>query len=148
MSKLAFVDNNTGIISSVIYPNPNMTHVDGDVVEHYTVRTLPEGDISRILRTHYWHNGAWQDDMTPPPSSYHRWANGQWNISTEDLWTDIRNRRASLLGATDWTQLADAPLTDTKKAEWATYRQALRDVPANNPDVTSVDAVNWPTQPA
>lgn len=26
------------------------------------------------------------------------------------------------------TQLQDSPLTDAKRAEWATYRQALRDI--------------------
>lgn len=37
------------------------------------------------------------------------------------------NRNAKLMNS-DWTQLADASLTDTKKAEWATYRQSLRDI--------------------
>ena len=39
-----------------------------------------------------------------------------------------RNYRNTILQNSDWTQLADAPLTAEKKAEWATYRQALRDI--------------------
>ena len=40
----------------------------------------------------------------------------------------VREKRNSLLTASDWTQVADAPLTTEVKAIWATYRQALRDV--------------------
>lgn len=52
--------------------------------------------------------------------------------------------RAQLLADSDWTQLLDAPLTATKQAQWATYRQALRDIPAQ-PGYPS--AVSWPTKP-
>ena len=40
-----------------------------------------------------------------------------------------RNRR---LAKCDWTQGNDSPLTSDKKTEWATYRQALRDLPASS----------------
>jgi hypothetical protein len=53
----------------------------------------------------------------------------------------VRAERNSKLAATDWTQLADAPVDH---AAWAAYRQDLR-------DVTSQPGfpwdVNWPTQP-
>lgn len=57
----------------------------------------------------------------------------------------MRSMRDNLLTASDWTQSPDSPLTDSKKQEWATYRQALRDLPAN-----TVDPANptWPTQPS
>ena len=38
-----------------------------------------------------------------------------------------RTVRDELLKASDWTQMPDSPLSDSKKAEWATYRQQLRD---------------------
>ena len=63
-----------------------------------------------------------------------------------DHW--IRERRNNLLKACDWTQGEDSPLTDSKKAEWATYRQALRDVPANNSSATVREDITWPTQPS
>jgi len=46
----------------------------------------------------------------------------------------VRAKRNELLTATDWTQLADAPVD---KAAWAAYRQALRDLPEQDgfPDV-------------
>ena len=52
------------------------------------------------------------------------------------------DRRNRLLYKSDYTQLADSTQPGTK-AEWATYRQSLRDLPEdpNWPDVT------WPTPP-
>ena len=46
-------------------------------------------------------------------------------------------------GETDPSQLQTA-LTDEQKAEWATYRQQLRDLPATVTDPTNV---TWPTPP-
>ena len=40
----------------------------------------------------------------------------------------LRIHRNWLLKDSDWTQFNDSPLSDSKKAEWATYRQALRDI--------------------
>jgi len=52
----------------------------------------------------------------------------------------LRIRKKILLEQSDWTQLPDVPLTDEQKAAWATYRQALRDLP-DVPDVV------FPTPP-
>ena len=43
----------------------------------------------------------------------------------------LRLIRDNLLTESDWTQLSDIVLTATKVTEWATYRQELRDWPAN-----------------
>ena len=59
----------------------------------------------------------------------------------------MRRVRKDLLQECDITQLADAPLTDAKKAEWATYRQALRDMPITNESATSYEDIIWPTKP-
>lgn len=59
----------------------------------------------------------------------------------------IRARRSHLLAACDWTQSVDSPLSDAKKAEWATYRQALRDLTSEFPEVQSAADVVWPTEP-
>jgi len=58
----------------------------------------------------------------------------------------IRERRTILLKLCDWTQGQDSPLSDSKKTEWQTYRQALRDLPSNN-TATHVDNIVWPTEP-
>lgn len=61
--------------------------------------------------------------------------------SAEQQWADVRRERNARLAACDWTQLPDAPVD---KAVWATYRQALRDIP------TQIDPFNisWPEEPA
>ena len=43
----------------------------------------------------------------------------------------VRNWRNAELIKSDWTQVEDSPVD---KAAWATYRQALRDLPASNVD--------------
>tara|TARA_R110000764_G_scaffold41282_5_gene92523 strand:+ start:778 stop:1170 length:393 start_codon:yes stop_codon:yes gene_type:complete len=59
----------------------------------------------------------------------------------------LRTIRGGILIGSDWTQFSDSPLTIEKKAEWATYRQALRDIPATYSDADSLDAIIWPIQP-
>jgi hypothetical protein len=53
----------------------------------------------------------------------------------------IRSERDSLLTASDWTQVIDAPVN---QAAWAAYRQALRDMPQQEGFPLNID---WPTQP-
>jgi len=55
--------------------------------------------------------------------------------------SNVRRDRNSKLSACDWTQLADS-MAD--KAAWATYRQALRDIPSQDGFPWNV---TWPTEP-
>ena len=64
----------------------------------------------------------------PPPTS-------------ETLATQARGKRNSLLTASDWTQVADAPVDQTA---WATYRQALRDI---TDQVGFPEVIDWPAKP-
>jgi len=62
----------------------------------------------------------------------------------------LRNRK---LKNSDWTQANDSPLSDTKKAEWATYRQALRDLtktatPKFLPNSPNLDESDFPKEPS
>ena len=57
----------------------------------------------------------------------------------------VRLKRDELLKGSDWTQLPDAQLSAEKVAELKTYRQALRDLPANTSDFTNV---TYPTPPS
>lgn len=49
-----------------------------------------------------------------------------------------RIKRNQLLAESDWTQMNDSPLTNELKTAWATYRQSLRDITADEswPNVT------------
>ena len=52
--------------------------------------------------------------------------------------------RNARLADTDWTQANDSPLSDSKKTEWQTYRQQLRDMPQGDLDPLNP---NWPSPP-
>ena len=53
----------------------------------------------------------------------------------------IRGQRNQLLKDCDWTQIADCT---ADKTAWATYRQALRDLPSQ---AGFPWTITWPTQP-
>ena len=57
-------------------------------------------------------------------------------------WYNLRKERNYLLRDSDWTQVPDAPVDATA---WATYRQKLRDLPANTTDPRNVV---WPEPPS
>jgi hypothetical protein len=80
------------------------------------------------------------------PSALHRFDGAQWVAPTEndtllELAAQARAQRNSLLAASDWTQVLDAPVD---QADWATYRQALRDITAQ---AGFPQNVIWPTKP-
>ena len=54
---------------------------------------------------------------------------------------EFREERKKLIVASDWTQLADAPVN---KSAWATYRQDLRDVPQQ---AGFPNTITWPNAP-
>ena len=73
----------------------------------------------------------------------------------------LREQRDHLLLVSDWTQAADSPLSTSKKAEWATYRQTLRDLPntlaargsfVSEANTNPLDSTNgewsWPARPS
>ena len=89
---------------------------------------------------------------------YHATANGNVAFTAEEeaefdaaetAWiADANNRKAEkerakrnkLLADTDWRASSDLTLS----TEWATYRQALRDVPAQ---AGFPNTITWPTKP-
>lgn len=75
-------------------------------------------------------------------------------LASSNAMKELRFDRNVRLLNTDWTRLDDVGLSDTKKAEWATYRQALRDLPSSaNPSLNSDGTLNnssvtWPSKPS
>jgi len=59
-------------------------------------------------------------------------------------WVTLRAERNALLASSDWTQGNDSPLTNENKADWASYRQELRDLPATTSDPADP---TWPEAP-
>ena len=67
------------------------------------------------------------------------WNNGAFDRAMANL----RQRRDSLLKATDYLALSD----NTLSADMTTYRQDLRDITNGLTTVEDVNAVTWPTKP-
>ena len=57
-------------------------------------------------------------------------------------WDAIRAQRNSLLAASDWRAMPDAP---TMSADWTNYREALRNLPSTQADP---DNVVFPEEPS
>jgi len=63
--------------------------------------------------------------------------------TNDEIAAEIRAKRATLLAASDWTQMPDGPLGEAQRATWAEYRQALRDLP----QAADLSVVTWPDPP-
>lgn len=103
--------------------------------------------------THYVADGTLRE-MPPQPSDEHifdyaarKWVHDPAPAHQQAMF-ELRVRRNNCLESCDWTQMPDAPLDAAIKAAWQTYRQQLRDLPSNYPDVTSIDDVEFPTPPS
>jgi len=79
-------------------------------------------------------------DITDPDERYAFFE----NLVSEKL-NMVRTERNKKLADCDWTQFNDSPLTDEKKTEWQTYRQALRDITDGFDNDTEIV---WPTKPS
>ena len=62
-------------------------------------------------------------------------------LVTENAWSNLRTKRTKLLTETDYLALVDSTLS----TDMRTYRQALRDLPANTSDPANP---TWPVKPS
>lgn len=78
----------------------------------------------------------------------HSWDDREWKwIKVKTLAAieiDVRQERDKRLSDCDWTQIADADLTQSEKADWREYRKKLRDIPDQPGFPTEI---NWPESP-
>jgi hypothetical protein len=88
---------------------------------------------------------AWTGLAPHPPNRFCRfhWPSQQWQDPrhVEDQWLKVRQQRNQLLLGSDWTQLPDVPLP--LKTDWASYRQALRDITQQSDPFE----IAWPARP-
>lgn len=89
---------------------------------------------------------AYIDDPTAVDAAYKA-------LVESSIWNVIRNERDQKLKDSDWTVMDGSPLSDSKKNEWKTYRQALRDMPQGTVPVIDIDqnivsGLTWPTKPS
>ena len=76
---------------------------------------------------------------------YLEWAKTNTAEAADGLtWDNIRSKRDTILSSTDWTMTTGATVD---QAQWAAYRQSIRDIPQTYSGKTP-DEVVWPTQPS
>ena len=85
------------------------------------------------------------DEVNRHYQEYLEWAKTNTIEDADGLtWNDIRSQRDDILRETDWTMTTGATVD---QAQWAAYRQVIRDIPQTYKDKTPDDVV-WPTQPS
>jgi hypothetical protein len=130
-----FYNTTTGVITA----SRNLT--ESQAMKHCNANSntgCMEGIVNNL-------NGYKIDTSTDPVSIVSNTDN--MNINTPK--PSCRLQRNGMLQGSDWTQAADSPLSDSKKAEWATYRQALRDlINGLDDDLATAEGVVWPTPPS
>ena len=113
---------------------------------HIGARLPYEGETVEAVVEMYAPLRYWEEQKTPTVA-VSIGQSGTISPSTVDPRTAAANAvhsRNVLLANSDWTQLPDVTLTAEQKAEWAAYRQALRDVPAQAGFPVTI---NWPVIP-
>jgi hypothetical protein len=146
MKTYMFADAETGVFSGASYTGP----------EHWLAANTPAGHV--VVEGTHDHRRVRLDvdkgDLVsylppaPPADDMRTWT---WDaeawawvpVPTDKAVADaVRHKRAVLLAATDWTQLPD--VMSARAAQWADYRQALRDV-TSQPGFPH--EITWPTEP-
>ena len=121
--------NNPSIIYSLRYSK------DLDTEEEFIAALSIEKGADEDGNATYLDSSEWPSQLT--------WSavKTKWDekIAGQDL-RDLRGLRNDKLAATDWMANSDVTMTDA----WKTYRQELRDLPANTTDPANP---KWPTEP-
>lgn len=148
MKQYAFITEN-GLIQRTASPGQDDMYIAGEYYDGAFCIEIPvDVDLEEFHKTKYYKNGEWKT-RSEKPNEYSFWnlETENWEVDSERLYAELRAVRDGKLFQSDWTQIPDAPLTAEQKAAWATYRQELRDVPANNTNITDLSQVTWPTEP-
>jgi|TARA_R110000823_G_C15938860_1_gene500231 hypothetical protein len=135
-----YINKTTGIVTNELtIPNTslskdiNLATLDGLDYARVVVTTRPDYKVGRVVT----------ETVAKVSGVYTQ----QWNIddSLVDYVSILRLDRDLRLSQSDFTQATDTTQTVTNKAAWATYRQELRDLPANTLDPENVI---WPVSPS
>ena len=142
MKRFAFITNE-GIINHILSTHIETEYTDGVSHNGYLVKDITGLDITG----QYW-TGSGFLALPECPGKFFKWGGSSWVFQVDEAIQEVILQRNNKLYLSDWTQMADAPLTTEQKAEWATYRQALRDLPSTiTGEENSLEDITWPTQP-
>jgi hypothetical protein len=121
--------------------NPNTSfpaYISADTLAAYGIYAVQEvsaPEVDPLTQRH---------EQTTPVQVDGKWTQ-TWQVTQlpeNQAVVNVRAKRNQLLADSDWTQLADAPVN---QAAWATYRQALRDLPSGEGFPYSI---TWPVAPS
>ena len=121
------------------------TEGKGDVLSILTLPTIDqtvEEVIQQYVPIYNW------TQVTPTYASVNVGTTGSSEITIKPSLTKAEEaiaRRNWLLADSDWTQISDVSMDNDLRNEWSVYRQALRDITAQN---TFPETIQWPTIPS
>ena len=130
--------------------NENVYEALGIDPVNETLKPEPSSAYKRVVRDGaeqdsdgYWRQKWVEQDMftdTEEATKSEQEAAYQAELDADKAESE-RSDRDAKLAATDWMALSDVTMSDA----WKTYRQALRDVPAQSGFPNSI---TWPTEPS
>lgn len=98
-------------------------------------------------------DAGWVQVPAPPPVLYPNvldWSGVEWvvrapnTVETQQRWAEVRRVRDKRLAETDFQILKAYEQGVSPDPDLVAYRQAMRDIPQNNPDPFYI---NWPSLP-
>ena len=132
-----------------IYNTATGQIIQSGICSDISIQAIPHGcsllEIQSDSLNQYVDNGQ-LINIPVRPSNQHEfnYLTKSWVINIELLKEVVIAQRSNLLLKSDWTQLPNSPLTQQQQGQWATYRQALRDITTQSGYPTNVI---WPTKP-
>ena len=160
--KLTIIPEDKTIIldyEAVVCNNVDLSWIPSDIHAVQWDSVANEGNIQYNVKTKWPEEiseiGIWQQAVTDHANEK-TLAAAALEAARNHL-QEVKEYRNALLIWSDWTQGNDSPLSDSKKAEYVTYRQALRDLPATIAADSNLTAKaladdhshsSWPTKPS
>lgn len=135
------------------YPNVSFPAVlDQNALNYADVSNVievPPPQITELQRVEYdgilLINNQWTESWSIHPRFDDPVEQAAWEAEVLDAqWTMVKTERNRLLAETDYTDLPNTPITAECRANFITYRQALRDITQTQTDPYNII---WPTVP-
>ena len=108
------------------------------IIQKAILKINPNAEFTTKDNEIEWHNGT-------PPIPKEQILAIIPQVELDMALDNLRAKRNKLLADSDYIVLADSPVND--KANWLTYRQALRDLTNGLTTVAQVNAVVFPVKP-
>ena len=160
--KLTIIPSDKTIIldyEAVVCNNVDLSWIPSDIHAVQWDSVAGEGNIQYNVKTKWPEEiseiGIWQQAVTDHANEKTLAAAAL--EAARDHLQEVKDYRNAQLVWSDWTRLDDITIAADKKAEWATYRQALRDLPATIAADANLTAKaladnhshsSWPTKPS